>query len=258
MTRPELPASFRAAPIAHRALHDAHAGRAENGPAAIAAAVAAGYGIEIDLQLSADDVAMVFHDYALERMTGADGSVRDHSARALMALGLRGEDGAGIPTLADALAAVRGRVPLLLELKDQARAGGPGVGPLEHATAHALRDYSGPVAVMSFNPASVATMAHAAPAIPRGLTSCAFNEADAPELDAATRARLAAIADFDTVGASFVSHRAADLEHPRIAELKRRRVPVLSWTIRSPREEEAARRIADNITFEGYLPALAR
>ena len=256
MTRPELPAAFLAAPIAHRALHDAQAGRAENGPAAVAAAVAAGYGIEIDLQLSADDVPMVFHDYTLERMTGAEGAVRAHSAQALHEIGLHGEDRAGIPSLADVLTMVKGRVPLLLEIKDQARAGGAGIGPLEHATATALRGYTGPVAVMSFNPDAVAAMARAAPAVARGLTSCAFNDSDAPELDAATRAKLAAIADFDAVGASFVSHRAAELDHPRIAELKRRGVPVLCWTVKSAREEDAARRIADNITFEGYLPPL--
>lgn len=257
MTRPELPAAFLAAPIAHRALHDAQAGRAENGPAAIAAAVAAGYGIEIDLQLSADDVAMVFHDATLDRMTGAEGAVRAHSAQALHEIRLHGEGGAGIPSLADVLRMVKGRVPLLLELKDQARTGGAGIGPLERATASALHGYTGPVAVMSFNPDSVAVMAHAAPTVPRGLTSCAFNASDAPELDATTRANLAAIADFDKVGASFVSHRAADLDHPRIAELKRSGVPVLCWTVKSAREENAARRIADNITFEGYLPPLA-
>ena len=68
-----LPAAFLERPIAHRALHDLAAGRPENSRAAISAAVAAGYGVEIDLQLSSDGVAMVFHDERLERLTGARG-----------------------------------------------------------------------------------------------------------------------------------------------------------------------------------------
>ena len=63
-----LPALFLGAPIAHRALHDLAAGRPENSPAAIEAACRAGYGIEIDLQLSSDGQAMVFHDYDLNRL----------------------------------------------------------------------------------------------------------------------------------------------------------------------------------------------
>ncbi len=60
--RVALPAAFLAAPLAHRGLHDRTAGRIENSLTAIRAARDAGYGIEIDLQLSADGVAMVFHD----------------------------------------------------------------------------------------------------------------------------------------------------------------------------------------------------
>ena len=69
----ELPEAFLRLPVAHRAYHDRAAGRPENGPSAIAAAIAAGYGIEIDLQLSADGEALVFHDYELDRLTGATG-----------------------------------------------------------------------------------------------------------------------------------------------------------------------------------------
>ena len=63
--RAPLPPAFLTAPLAHRAYHDVAAGRPENSRAAIRAAIAAGYGIEIDLQLSKDGVAMVFQSYAL-------------------------------------------------------------------------------------------------------------------------------------------------------------------------------------------------
>ena len=247
----ELPQDFLRLPVAHRALHDLSEGRPENGPAAIAAAVNAGYAIEIDLQLSADGEAMVFHDDDLDRLTAATGPVRARPAAELCALCLNGGADDRIPMLADVLTLVAGQVPLLIELKDQSQ--GAGVGPLEAATARALEGYAGPVAVMSFNPNSVAEMARLAPGVPRGLTTCAFDDGDSAKLPEATRAHLRDIADFDRVGASFISHDLSDLTAAPVTALKARGVPVLCWTVRTPAQEAAARRVACNITFEQYL-----
>ena len=183
-----LPASFRRLRIAHRALHDRSAGRPENSRAAVRAAVAAGYGIEIDIQPSGDGVPMVFHDYDLHRLTGQGGRIRAHSARDLGAIRiLDAED--GIPTLAEVLEIVAGRVPLLIEVKDQDGDMGPGVGPLEHAIAQVLAGYAGDVALMSFNPHSVAALAALAPGVARGITTSAYGE-DWPLLSRAARDRL--------------------------------------------------------------------
>ena len=67
-----------------------------------------------------------------------------------------------------------------------------------------------------------------------------------------TRDRLREIPDYDDVRAHFISHEAQDLDRPRVAQLKSQGVAVLCWTIRSPEQEAQARRIADNVTFEGY------
>ena len=82
--RPTLDPAFLTIPLAHRGLHDRAAGVIENSRAAITAAVEAGYGVEIDLQLSADGEAMVFHDDELLRLTPVRGPVRtgDHPSRA--------------------------------------------------------------------------------------------------------------------------------------------------------------------------------
>lgn len=242
---------FVARPIAHRALHGV--GRPENSRAAVRAAVAAGYGIEVDVQPSSDGVAMVFHDGDLGRMTGEAGPVAGRTARGLGGLTLRGGP-EGIPTLAEVLAEVGGRVPLLVEVKDQDGALGPGVGALEEAVAQALHGYEGPVALMSFNPHAVAALHDLLPHFPRGLTTAAFDPADWAPVPAATCDRLRAIPDYDAVGASFVSHEARDLQRPRVAELKARGAAILAWTIRSPEAEAAARLVADGITFEGYAP----
>ncbi len=253
---PGLPAEFLTTPLAHRALHDVARGRPENSLAAIRAAIEAGYGIEIDLQPSRDGVAMVFHDYDLRRLTGRSGPIRALDAADLAALPLQGGD-AGVPTLTEVLGLVAGRVPLLIEIKDQDGAMGPDVGPLEAACAQALDGYAGPVAVMSFNPHSVAAMQRLAPQVPRGLTTSAYSAEDWPLTPQKARDRLREIPDYDLVGACFVSHEAADLDRPRVAELKAAGASVLCWTIKSPEAEAKARRVADNITFEGYAAARA-
>ena len=248
-----LPPAFLRCPIAHRALHDRAAGRPENSRAAVRAAVDRGYGIEIDLQLSRDGVAIVFHDYDLARLTGTPGALAQRSAADLATLPLTGGD-EGIPTLAQVLSDVAGRVPLLIELKDQDGALGPGGGgALEGATVAALAGYEGPVALMSFNPHMVARLAELAPHIPRGLTTEAFPPDDWPTVPPERLKELRRIPDSTRTGASFISHHWRDLAAPRVADLHEQGLAVLCWTIRSPDQEATARRVAQNITFEGYM-----
>lgn len=244
-----LPDSFLTRPFAHRALHDAT--MAENSMAAVEAAIAHGYGIEMDIQPSHDGVPMVFHDYDLGRLTDSTGPIAQHSATELRKITLSGGGGT-IPTLAQVLDMVAGRVPLLIEIKDQDGALGPAVGPLEEAVCRALTGYKGDVALMSFNPHSVAACRNHAPRILRGITTCPYPPVDWPTVPEATRAAQRAIPDFDRVGASFISHQQDDLAAPAVAALKERGVPILCWTIRSAAMEGEARKIADNITFEGY------
>ncbi len=250
-----LPDAFLKAPIAHRALHDRALGRPENSAAAVRAAVAAGYAIELDIQPSSDGVAMVFHDYDLRRVAGQPGRIRGRPAAEQRDLPLL-DGNSGIPTLADILAIVAGRVPLLIEIKDQDGAMGPDVGPLEAAVAQTLQGYAGPVALMSFNPHSVAALAKAAPHLPRGLTTGAYRPVDWPLLPDAVRDHLRGISDYGRTGSSFISHEVADLPRSRVAGLKAEGAAILCWTVRSTEAEAKARRIAQNVTFEGYLAAL--
>jgi glycerophosphoryl diester phosphodiesterase len=105
---------------------------------------------------------------------------------------------------------------------------------------------------MSFNPHAVAQMARLAPHLPRGLTTSAYDPEDWSPLPEATCTHLRGIPDYDRTGASFVSHEAADLARPRLAELKAQGAAILCWTIRSPEAEDRARQVAQNITFEDY------
>jgi len=249
LSLPDLPAPFLARPLAHRGLHGGDT--PENSRAAFVVAMDGGYGIELDLQLSADGQAMVFHDYDLARLTGHKGAIQTKTAAELAALTLK--NGEGIPTLAAVLALVNARVPLLIEIKDQDGTLGPNVGKLEAATAAALANYRGPVALMSFNPHAIYEMARIAPSIPRGLVTCDFKDDEWALTAPARRAALAEIPDYGPTGSCFISHDREDLSNPAVTLLRAAGCPVLCWTVRSPTQEKAARQVAHNITFEGYL-----
>jgi len=247
-----LPNAFLDRPIAHRALHDVTDGRPENSREAIEAAIAAGYGIEIDVQPSRDGAAMVFHDYDLGRLAGIKGPIAQRGAPDLASMVLVG-GGSGIPTLPDVLELVSGQVPLLIEIKDQDGAMGENVGHLEAAVAEALSGYSGDAALMSFNPHSVACFQTLCPERPRGLVTCGYDGDDWPLLSAERRTDLTDIPDYTRVGACFISHDRKDLQNPAVARLKADGAGILTWTIKNAAQEAEARKIVDNITFEQYL-----
>ncbi|MDB6176819.1 glycerophosphodiester phosphodiesterase family protein [Paracoccus sp. Z330] len=250
---PALPQAFLNVPITHRGLHDDKV--PENSLAAAKAAIDAGYGIEMDIQPAADGTAMVFHDYDLTRLAGDRRFVADISADELAGISLKGSNET-VPTLRQMLDLVAGRVPLLIEIKDQDGRLGGNIGDLHKQVAGQLADYAGPVAVMSFNPHVVGAFHRISPDIPVGLTTCGYAPEHWAMLDQDAREHLADISDFDDVGASFISHDHNDLGNPRVDALKAQAVPVLCWTIRSPAQEAAARKVADNITFEGYQAAI--
>ena len=249
-----LDPSFWSRPFAHRGLHDVADGRPENGLAAFDAAIANGYGIELDVQASADGEAMVFHDYAMDRLTGTAGRVDTLSADELQATGLIG--GGRIPDLATVLERIDGRANVLIEIKDQSGGFGPTKGELERRVCEIVRvgGHTGTCAIMSFNPYSVLAVKEEVPDVPRGLVSYDFEHPHDAHVDAAHRRALADLAMFDECGAAFVSYGAANLDAPPLAALRARGVPVFCWTIRSRAQADAARRRCDQITFEGFLP----
>lgn len=250
---PSLPPSFLGEPIVHRGLHDVKNGVQENSRPSFEAAIERGYGIELDLQLSSDGEAMVFHDYMLERLTDEVGPIQQRTSTELKQIRLS-VGGERILQLSKVLDIVRGRVPLLIELKDQDGVCGPNVGRLERRVVEVLTKYTGDVALMSYNPHSMMMMSELAPDIPRGLTTDGFTQEGWPIMPRDRAAELAKIPDFDRTGSSFISHDHRLLDTPPVTALKARGVPILCWTVRSTTQEIKARHIADNITFEGYIP----
>ena len=134
---------------AHRGLFDNETYAPENSIAAIQKAVEAGYGIEFDVQLSKDNVPVVFHDASLKRMCGVEGKVWEYTIEELQKLKL-GKSNETIPTFAHVLEIVDGRVPLIIEYKmDRVNTK---VCELGNAL---LQKYEGVYCIESFHPLAV-------------------------------------------------------------------------------------------------------
>jgi glycerophosphoryl diester phosphodiesterase len=233
-------------PVAHRGLWTPD-GAPENSLAAFQAACAGGYGIELDVQLTADGEAVVFHDDRLERMTGREGRLRDHTAAELGTFGLKGTDEA-IPTLADTLTMIGHRAMVFIELKTPFG----DVGPLEKRVTEVLVDHNGPTAVIGFNPYSHAWFADHHPQILRGLDSYGWNDDSARKLAPEMRKSLAALEQVEIARPDFLALGLDMLPSPRADLYRAKGMPIVAWTVRSPDQWEGVRDHCDNLIFEGF------
>ena len=226
------------ASFAHRGLHGP--GVPENSPAAFAAAIARGMGIECDVQCSSDGQAVVFHDWELDRLTGDSGPVARRSAEQLGQIALTG--GADtIPTLREMLAQVSGRVPLLIEIKSR-RSGR--IASLCLAVRRVLEGYRGAHGVMSFDPRVARWFALHSPHTPRGLVVTEEND----KTYAGTLRRHLALWH---ARPDFLAYDIRDLPSEFAEEQRRRGLALASWTVRSPDLRERARLYADAPIAEG-------
>jgi glycerophosphoryl diester phosphodiesterase len=227
-----------ARPVAHRGLHDAPAGVIENTPSAIAAAATAGYAIEVDLQVTAEGDAIVHHDAALGRLTRGGEALAALTVGELKRVAFKATADRMI-TLGELCDLVAGRVGLVLELKSL----GDRDPRLPRRVAQVLKSYSGPTALMSFDPWPVAVLRELAPAWPRGLVATR-ERGFAAWINAMLAARF-----------NFIAYAVVDLP-AAVPGLARRwaGVPVLTWTVRTDAERRRASRFADQMIFEGFRP----
>jgi glycerophosphoryl diester phosphodiesterase len=181
---------------------------------------------------------MVFHDYELDRLTAGKGPVAALSATQLQAIPLR-RCGEAMPRLAEALAIVRGRAPLLVEVKSPDRQ----VERLCAAVAKALAGYEGPAAVMSFNPQVGAWFARNAAPVVRGLVVTESGRRGALGWIERALALWRARADF-------LACDVRDLPSRFAGAARRRGLPVYTWTVRSEDDRARAAAHADQIIFE--------
>jgi glycerophosphoryl diester phosphodiesterase len=228
---------LRGVAYAHRGLHGS--GKIENSPGAFAAAIAAGLGIECDVQRTLDGRAVVFHDWELDRLTGESGTVVARSVAELTRIGLRGADDT-IPTLRDLLELVAGRVPLLIELKSRRERP---VSPLCRAVLRDLEGYGRPHAVMSFDPRVGRWFAVHSPGTVRGLV---VSEANARTFAGALERHAA----LWRARPDFLAYDVRDLPSRFAAAQRARAVPVLTWTVATPALRQRGMAYADGWIVE--------
>jgi glycerophosphoryl diester phosphodiesterase len=228
--------------FAHRGAHDG--ATPENSPSAFAEAIRRGFGIECDIQKSADGRAMVFHDWDLERLTGTRGPVAARTASELEALSLGG-GGDRIPTLDRLLEQVAGRVPLLIEIKSRRERP---VGAVCLAVRRALEGYRGEHAVMSFDPRVCRWFARHSPGTVRGLVVTEENRKG-------PRGRLRRHCALWHARPDFLAYDVRDLPSGFASAQRERGIPVAAWTVRSRDLLARVRAHADAPIAEG--PGLA-
>jgi len=238
-------------PIAHRGLHDAAKGIVENSASAVRAAMGAGLAIEVDLQCAAGDMPIVFHDTTLDRLTLETDLVAARTTDALSGIALRNSPDR-ILSLPALLALVNGHVPLVLEVKSTWTRD----GKFEANIAKMLESYKGPVAVMSFDPYSVAAFREVAPELPRGLIGERFDDKRYwSDLTLWQRLAMRNLLTSAFARPHFIAYDIKAL--PALAPFLAQTLfglPLLTWTVRTKEERERALRYADAMIFEGIVP----
>ncbi len=212
----------------------------ENSIAAAEAAIAAGLGIECDIQRSADDVAMVFHDWNVERLTGEAGEIGALSAEELHQLQYSGSDQRPAP-LRELLSLIDGRAPLLIEIKSKP---GYDVECSCEIVAQDLASYSGDVAIMSFDPRVAAWVREHSPSTCCGLVmredEHGYTQTAAERWEA-----------FEHAQPDFLAYHIAALPNEWVVGLRADGLPILSWTVNSPETRQLALAHVDALVSEG-------
>ena len=232
----------------HRGYHDGNVNIPENSLSSFTAAIDAGYGIELDVQLSSDKVPMVIHDADLDRICGVQGKVWDYTCAELQQMKLFGTDET-IPTLAEALALIDGQVPILLEYKMDK------VDTDVCAYSHEiLKDYDGPYAIQCFHPFALFWYRRNANDVPRGIIAKNFIRENRE------RGEKSDIIDFLTTNLmlnvigypDFIAYDWQDADYFALKLTRLMGAPTSTWTLKDPAHYEAVKGEFDLYTFEGF------
>lgn len=241
--KPERKA-FYGVHYAHRGLFDNSTEAPENSLNAIRKAVKAGYGIEFDLQLSKDEIPVVFHDANLKRMCGVDGKVQEYTLEELQKMRLA-KSSQKIPTLVSVLKEVDGKVPLIIEYKMD----GADTKVCELSNI-ILKDYKGPYCIESFQPSALKWYRKHRPDVLRGQLSENYARRGKKKISFWMMTNL--LSNVMT-RPDFIAYR-----HGDASNLSRRICRMLgalsvTWTIRNQKEYEKAKPHFDLFIFDSFI-----
>lgn len=210
----------------------------ENSPAAFEAAIAQEHGIECDVQAAEDGTAFVFHDYELDRLTEQPGTLARMRSSDLDRVELKQGHGK-VPRLRAILEQVKGRVPVLIEIKSKDLR----VGPICLSVRRALEGYRGEAAVMSFNPLVSSWFRKNAEHIVQGLV---VTEDGAKGF----KGRFARHRNLWAAKPQFLAYDIRDLPSRFAASQRKRGLPIVTWTVKTAEQEKIASIHADEPVYE--------
>lgn len=227
-------------PIAHRGLHN-KGDKPENSYAAFNHAIDNNFPIELDLQITADNKIIVFHDDNFKRMTGVDKKVLYTTYDEIKNFKLL-ETNESIPLFNELLEYINGRVPLLMEIKNFARP-----NSLENKVVEILKNYRGEFALQSFNPLTIRWLKINAPQIIRGQISSRFRDFPLPHPYKYVLSNLTL--NF-TAKPHFINYNIDDLPFLPVELYRNYGLPILAWTVRTKEQLQKAQDLCDNFVFE--------
>lgn len=237
---------------AHRGLHDQNQAMPENSLTAFAAAVAAGYGIELDVQISREGVPVVFHDYTLDRICGRPGNVKEMTLPELQACHLS-ETAETIPSLEQVLQLVDGRVPLIVEIK------GESADATICSRIHALlQNYQGDYVIESFNPLYLSWWRRHAPSVLRGQLSANLQQASGKSLGIKLQRWLVTnLLSNCYTRPDFIAYKWQDVGLLSFRLCRNLfQAPSVLWTITDYNTFRKMQQVGDAFIFEGFLPEI--
>jgi len=230
-------------PIAHRGLHNTKVGIIENSADAFAAAISADYAIECDIQLTGDDVAVVFHDYKLDRLTSQQGNLSHISADQLCRIPINGSRNTP-QTFSSFLEQINGQVPLVVELKPHHN------GALARAVIKDARNYRGPLVFKSFDPEVLYYLRQERCKWPVGVV---LERKKPKKLSWSEGFFLRHLLHYPWTRFDFISCNVDSLELPVVRLFRAIGYKVMTWTVKSQTAHKTAAAHADQVVFEGDL-----
>lgn len=229
--------------IAHRGVYDNKNFIPENSIKAFKIAVEKKLIIELDVHILRDNQIVVFHDDNLKRMTGVNKSLKELSYDQIKNLNLL-DTNEKIPLLKDVLKLVKGKVPIIIELKYDVKC-----GLLENELIKLLKCYDGKFAVKSFNPKSVYYFRKNYPEAIRGQLASAFNTKKTTKVK---KIFLKNILYTLVSKPDFISYDIRFLPNFFVKLFRKKKI-VLGWTISNQSELEKAKKYCDNFICENIL-----
>lgn len=233
-------------PIANKGVYDNNNGIPENSLPAFERAIALNFGIRLDVQLTESKDLLVFSDQNLKRMCGTEREVQTLNKKTLKLYNLLNTN-EKIPVFHDVLRLIKGKVPLIIEIKPQLE-----IRLIARVLENCLLDYRGNFAVLSSDPLLLGWFAQNAPMVTRGQLLTLV-----PKMRMRLLQNIVETKALSTLihNPAFVVTTPENLQSSRVSDARKSRKLILLNGVVTPELFESLSRTCDNFIFDGFVPA---